>query len=629
MASWGAQATPGAGGQGEQAGAPAALLLLNLTGVQQLIKHARTTADLWAGSWLAADLMQAAARQVTARGGELILPASLGGTAAQGGGPAGFPNRLAAAVPAGAAGRQLAEAAATAARERWREHVQRAFPDPGQAPGEEVAALAAVRWVLVEREPGSTYASLWERAQQALSSRKRLRDFPPYQAVATPEAACALCALRAGMPALPQRLPRRAGEVLCAACAAKRALYGTQQGRFPSTASVASAPFRARLTERLRAGDQQAAQLCGQLANRYRELCGLLEGRGGVLLPSSPEALPALAPRAGDGQAIRTFLEVDGAWCYSRSWEPRAVLRGAGVQGEPDAELEQACTAGEELVRQLHEHAKPGPTPYLALLVQDADGMGKRLGEGPAGAPFTAAWHRQVAARLEDARQQQVAVIEQGSHLGRVVYAGGDDLLALLPVKTVLQAAQQAREALGTTLAPALPDVTASSAIVLFHMTFPLQQAVERARRALEEAKQRPGKDRLALVLIRRSGERARAVLPWRAWSGGRQQWVTEPLAELARAFQEQRLSPGLIADLDAERWGLAGLTHPQDRRAEVRRLVRRHHAGPGGSPHADALASAVLALGPRDQHVSRLAGELTGWLGALLVARFIAQEGR
>ncbi|RME73474.1 MAG: type III-B CRISPR-associated protein Cas10/Cmr2, partial [Planctomycetota bacterium] len=121
---------------------------------------------------------------------------------------------------------------------------------------------------------------------------------------------------------------------------------------------------------------------------------------------------------------------------------------------------------------------------------------------------------------------------------GELIYAGGDDVLALLPVETALGCALRLYRGFRGELGPADdwpeapegfvrlaeeeperlamgPLATASCGIAIVHYKDDLRAALAAARRA-EKAAKEGGRDRLGLIARRRSGEHSLSVVPWR-----------------------------------------------------------------------------------------------------------------
>ncbi|TVR01580.1 MAG: type III-B CRISPR-associated protein Cas10/Cmr2 [Desulfovibrionales bacterium] len=124
---------------------------------------------------------------------------------------------------------------------------------------------------------------------------------------------------------------------------------------------------------------------------------------------------------------------------------------------------------------------------------------------------------------------------------GRLIYAGGDDVCAVLPVSTVLQAARDIAIAYNypflclengrpapvkDTWTPSNgrlfhhlgtgDDISISAGILLTHHKRPLIGALKRAHQLLDEAKEKGGRDCLALELDKRSGGARSFMASWK-----------------------------------------------------------------------------------------------------------------
>ncbi len=107
-------------------------------------------------------------------------------------------------------------------------------------------------------------------------------------------------------------------------------------------------------------------------------------------------------------------------------------------------------------------------------------------------------------------------------HCGTVIYSGGDDTLALLPLRTALDCARELQAAYtsdwyendGRTYLLMGSRATLSGGLVLVHAKDDLRLALQDARRAEEQAKD-AGRDALTITVRRRSGEHTTAVCPW------------------------------------------------------------------------------------------------------------------
>lgn len=123
---------------------------------------------------------------------------------------------------------------------------------------------------------------------------------------------------------------------------------------------------------------------------------------------------------------------------------------------------------------------------------------------------------------------------------GITIYAGGDDVLALLPLTTALKTAGKLREAyLGAFAGMAAngDQPTTSAGLVFAHYGVPLSFVMREAHRLLDQkAKDHNGRDSIAIALHKPSGKPAEWVSAW-TLDGGVS--ALDPILELARIFAE------------------------------------------------------------------------------------------
>jgi CRISPR-associated protein Cmr2 len=151
------------------------------------------------------------------------------------------------------------------------------------------------------------------------------------------------------------------------------------------------------------------------------------------------------------------------------------------------------------------------PIPYYALLAGDGDFMGKAIEQ-----LATDDENRNFSRVLSGFAAEAGAII--GKHDGAVVFAGGDDVLALLPLHTAVDCAAELartfRDRLKAFGAPGKPP-TFSAGLAIVHHLEPLEDALALARRAEEKAKALDGKNALAVALDKRSGVPRLVVGHW------------------------------------------------------------------------------------------------------------------
>ena len=170
------------------------------------------------------------------------------------------------------------------------------------------------------------------------------------------------------------------------------------------------------------------------------------------------------------------------------------------------------------------------PTPYYAIVQMDGDKMGFLL-SGVEGEYE----HRSISAALSCFARRMVPSIVERQYPGRLVYAGGDDVLAFVPLarevrgddqpKHVLELANRLQSRYCEMVRGALPlpqsekrlqDITASVGIAIAHHYTSLSYALRSARDAENLAKKRYGRNALVVTVLRRSGEQTQVGCHWR-----------------------------------------------------------------------------------------------------------------
>ncbi len=218
------------------------------------------------------------------------------------------------------------------------------------------------------------------------------------------------------------------------------------------------------------------------------------------------------------------------------------------------------------------------PLPYYALLLGDGDHMGRAIS-----GLKTLKKHRALSQAVDSFARGCPEVVAR--HGGSLIYAGGDDVLALLPLHTVLACADSLRLAFEGALQPACEGVespTFSIGVAIAHHLQNLVDVREQARQAERLAKKE--RDSLAIVYKPRSGGRLEFTSRW----SDRPDSV---FAEWCRLYREERIPDKLAFDLGAianqfssvqpaERGPLAPLMASLVRRVVLRKRARKGEEG-------------------------------------------------
>jgi len=257
--------------------------------------------------------------------------------------------------------------------------------------------------------------------------------------------------------------------------------------------------------------------------------------------------------------------------------------------------------------------------------------------------------HMAISGALNDFALRVVPHIVQREYLGQLIYAGGDDVLAMFPVADLLPAAARLRDGwsgvsrfapkdegedfrptlilekgyglLGERLLRLMGEhATASAGLIVAHHQTPLSRVLREAR-AAEKAAKDAGRDRCAIRVLKRSGGALSVVLAW----------DEVPLLEETRDFlAEEGVSRRAVYSTLA--W-LKDLPPPADDGAMLAELLayqlQRQSRADEQKKRAVRLAKRIVPLALRRRESGEGSGALE-WLQEFLsVAEFLARETR
>jgi CRISPR-associated protein Cmr2 len=264
------------------------------------------------------------------------------------------------------------------------------------------------------------------------------------------------------------------------------------------------------------------------------------------------------------------------------------------------------------------------------VLHADGDQMGKAIGE-----LTTPEAHRAFSERLAHFASEAGRIVAQ--HNGALIYSGGDDVLAFLPLDTALACADALRRVFKQTVnGPSAKEdgVTLSVGLAIGHYGEHLQELVQWSRDA-EKAAKNAGRNALAVALHTRSGggEPVTVTASWQSNPLDRwQQWITwhredrfpdgaaYELRELARELAEARQS-----DLLNRRFSKPGSPGREVSlvEAEVERILLRKEPRSGRKLSQDQVDYVLGALDTTD--AEKLIMSLTRLVNELIISRRIA----
>ena len=428
------------------------LLAISVGPVQEFIAAARRTRDLWFGSHLLSEVSRAVAKAVKEHG-NLIFPASsVAGNVA---------NIILVELNAGADPKDIAVEAKKGAQNCWLEFAKEAQHEASGVIrtdiwNDQVQDVIEFYAAWVARL--STYQEDRARVMRLLAGRKNCRDFLP----AMGRAGVSKSSLDGQRESVlkdgdrtdwPKKIRLSPGEQLDVVGVTKR--LGKKKGesdpRYSSVARVAAETWL------------QGVELRGELQG-LKDACQKLVSKG---LNTVREEKYQYFPYEG------TIIYKD------RHTDLRKEL------GLGERELDE--------VAKVLKHLGGEPNPYLAVLVADGDKMGEAISKID-----SVKKHQDFSRELAGFATGAEAIVNNSN--GALIYAGGDDVLAFVPVDKCLGCARALRNDFHTRL-----KLTLSVGVAIGHFMENLEDLLEYGRTAQKHSKQ-PDRDGLAIHLHKRGG---------------------------------------------------------------------------------------------------------------------------
>ena len=497
--------------------------------VQGFVAQARRTRDFWAGSFLLSWLSGTAMIAVQKQGGVIKFPIPADGYLdwLEGNGKGkpheqgAIPNRfkaMSAEVPEGfdpglvmatiqAAWRALADKV-------WQKDIQSLDMDTsesGKIWDRQVNHFWEISWCLTDQEQSS----------DLLERRKNWRSYHP------PEEPGVKCAMMDGW----------------------QELSGAQR---PGRAGQGERPFWQALREKMETDLRTGEELCAiafikrRFAHVFHTLSATMPGGWqlqGWQVPVNVPSVSYLAAARWLADTIRNTdknQQADDLWDFQ---EKMAELSGRGHRAEIPLCVEEALNGNryyrdakewqlldgqylfdfviskeepdntelrENLV-DLQKITNTSPSPYYAVLLMDGDSLGSLMSDPQKQEP--------VSLALNDFREKVPKVVRL--HSGFLVYAGGDDVLALLPLEDAMDCALALRNLYTDCFSKAFKKgravcSTLSGAIEYCHIKSPMMKGLSDAHDLLDRiAKDETGRDALAIRVWKPGGFHLQWSSPW------------------------------------------------------------------------------------------------------------------
>ncbi len=518
---------------------------------------------------------------------------------------------------------------------------------------------------------GTVYGQLYRFLEKTHGSRKTIRDFSQQS---EPHYKCTMCGIRE--PVHPEQYNNqnckeygalvgfwkerlrskfqdiKPSERLCAVCLTKRFAcrhYFNSKKDFristsyPSTSTMATAAFKLRIIEKSDSNDLLIK------AHSYTQRINALVGD-----TAQGEALPMVWGACRGNKLCEAFAKLEGDWLYEESLDEEALYKEYG-QGKSKEEFKQifksvkdAFYEFKEVLKEKEKELKANfgsPSKYYAIIQMDGDNMGEWLSGKNAPEikkilhpamreqlnddakwrellsqkrPLNPSLHIATSKALRDFSLKIVREIVEKDHLGKLIYAGGDDVLAFVSLKD-LSAVMRCLRAYfsgslvynkaggvkidfqnGSGFVPVDENgyplssktrknpsgflysmgtsATASMGVSIVHHSYDLSKALQEARDAEKKAKNEYGRNAFCISLNKRSGGAEIFGAKWYYENDGYFE-ALPVLGKLTEAFADDKgISSKFTYDFNTELFGLNSPDLPIEAiTMEIVRLAKRH----------------------------------------------------
>lgn len=466
------------------------LYVLSIGPVQDFIAAARRTRDLWFGSHLLSEISKAAAREIARSGGMLIFPGlKKGDPRLEPEADFNVANIILAELPENKRPSEFNKEAQAAAKAEWEKYAERtrnmaeSVIRKGSIWDDQVDDVLEFNsaWVLRQGD----YPSDRKKLMRLLAGRKSIRNFKQAKGIpGVPKSS--LDGARESVLDKDKDLPLElafkmrpsSGEQLCAIGLTKR-LGGGMQISFPSVTRFSLDPWIRGL---MKSGDK-ATELLLQIGDICKNNPHIASGCGEYY-----------SDFPYDGQVL--YLSRIGA--ILKPPKERKCSKGGWEDRLDDGDRDDLRKI-KSLVERLQKHSKDDgedaylglgePDRYFAILSADGDLMGRVISSMK---DLDIDKHIDFSAKLSEFAEKARTIVKE-THHGCMVYSGGDDVLAFLPLDTCLLAARDLHDCFGKMLekytdrdgkAPTL-----SVGIAIVHSMEPLEDILRYGRDAEKAAK--------------------------------------------------------------------------------------------------------------------------------------------
>lgn len=394
-------------------------------------------------------------------------------------------------------------------RKNWRSHVV------ADEPGVKCSLMEGYQELSAAVKPGEGVARFWQkvRAQNTNIARDIRED----------EHLCAIAFVKRrfvnAFTKLNVALPKVGAH-------AEKQVFGWKlPTSVPSIAYMAATPW---LAASIVASKESSNALITikQLEHALKSLDAPWEGKVSPYVQDACESV---------GYEGKRWQQVDGQFLFMPALQQAIKTTNKDIEAD-EKELLQAV---EKHLRNLRQATNLNdPSPFYAILLMDGDLLGKQMSN--------AAKQKGISAGLNSFTAGVPAIVEK--HSGFLVYAGGDDVLAILPQPFAIKCAQDIQKhydacfaEINKTQGGNQITTSISAAINFAHYKTPLTHILQDSHQLLDDvAKDATGRNSLAVRVHKPGGLNAQWSTPWKyvdALNHISQQVADNLQGDLSRSF--------------------------------------------------------------------------------------------
>jgi CRISPR-associated protein Cmr2 len=571
------------------------LLVVAVGPVQDFIAAARRTRDLWFGSYVLSEISKAVARRLSELGAELIFPCPENTEDLAPESTLKVANKIVTEISASLSNDELksiVSKAREAAQQRWLQFAEDTYNDFFRVIDKEIwddqihdVIEFFAAWV---QYSDGNYSEALKNAERLLAGRKALKDFVPAKGrFGVPKSSLdgqresVLTNVSSLEKELRRKLKIKETEHLDAIGLVKRV---AEKKSFLSVTRIAADPWIRGLNK-----DEKGKEFFQRLID-----VGLKY---------------ALIEKLSYPEKLRYPYDYSGSFFFPSRLN--ALIKENQLDDAVKEEVEKIWN--QEIAKSFGE-----PSPYYAILIADGDRMGAVISK-----INSVQRHREFTRKLSKFAGEAEKIVKD--HHGVLIYSGGDDVMAFLPVDQCIEAAQELHDKFGELLKdfPTKEEnkkesPTLSVGITIVHNLEPLDMMLELARKTEQIAKH-PDRDGLAITFQARNGEEPLTI---------REKWEKDPGKDLLRwaeIYMKGELSSKAAYDLieiarDYKGWEEKSVP-PELLRSDTLRMFKRKRSKEG--PLSEEVMQRIEQL---LNHIDN-ANDLEMLAKKLIIAQHIAES--